>query len=85
MQPYTDKTLEKLANEGVESIAIACPGFSADCLETLEEIDQENRAVFIDAGGKSYRYIPALNDNADHISALAGLVARHSQGWLEKA
>jgi len=84
MQPYTDKTLEKLANEGVESIAIACPGFSADCLETLEEIDQENRAVFINAGGKSYRYIPALNDNADHITALAGLVTRHSQGWLSK-
>ncbi len=84
MQPYTDKTLKKLADEGVQSVAIACPGFSADCLETLEEIDQENRAVFINAGGKSYRYIPALNDNPDHILALAGLVTRHTQGWLPK-
>ncbi|OIO70300.1 MAG: ferrochelatase [Zetaproteobacteria bacterium CG12_big_fil_rev_8_21_14_0_65_55_1124] len=83
MQPYTDKTLESLAGRGVGSVAIACPGFSADCLETLEEIEHENRAVFIDAGGKSYRYITALNDRDDHILALAGIVKQHCCGWLD--
>ncbi|WP_445946089.1 ferrochelatase [Shewanella sp.] len=74
LQPYTDVTLEKLALEGVRDIAIACPAFSADCLETLEEIEQENREVFIHAGGQSFRYISALNDNDDHIMMMANLV-----------
>ncbi|HHS83606.1 MAG TPA: ferrochelatase, partial [Gammaproteobacteria bacterium] len=60
-----------------------CPGFSADCLETLEEIGHENRRYFLDAGGGSYEYIPALNLRADHLEALAGLVIRHIQGWPE--
>jgi len=85
LRPYTDKTLEKLASEGVQSVAIACPGFSADCLETLDEIEHENRAVFMAAGGKAYRYIPALNERNDHIQALADLVAHHCQGWMDKA
>jgi len=83
MQPYTDKTLEALPAEGVKNVAIACPGFSADCLETLEEIAMENRDVFAEHGGKEYRYIPALNDRDDHIQALATIVHRHCQGWLE--
>ena len=83
MQPYTDKTLEALPAEGVRNVAIACPGFSADCLETLEEIAMENGDIFAEHGGKSYRYIPALNDRDDHIQALAGIVRHHCQGWLD--
>ncbi|MDX8391679.1 MAG: ferrochelatase [Mariprofundaceae bacterium] len=85
LQPYTDKTLKSMASDGVQNIAIVCPGFSADCLETLEEIEQENRAVFANSGGKSYRYIPALNDRPDHIQALAGIVTRHCTDWLSDA
>jgi ferrochelatase len=68
LKPYTDKTLD-------------CPGFSADCLETLEEVAMENRDIFLGAGGEEYRYIPCLNDSADHIDLLAALVGRHVQGW----
>jgi protoporphyrin/coproporphyrin ferrochelatase len=82
MQPYTDKTLESLAASGIKNVAITCPGFSADCLETLEEIAMQNREIFEAAGGKSYRYIPALNDRPDHIRALTDIVLNHCQGWL---
>ena len=58
-----------------------CPGFSADCLETLEEIEVENRDTFLEAGGREYHYIPALNTRPDHIEALAGLVERHVTDW----
>ena len=74
LQPYTDETLEKLPNQGVKKIAVICAGFSADCLETLEEIAEENKENFLNAGGQAYRYIPALNANADHIAALAKLI-----------
>ena len=60
-------------------------GFTADCLETIEEIDQENREIYLHAGGERYRYIPALNDRPDHIQAISGLVLRHLQGWIEPA
>ena len=83
MQPYTDKTLERLAGEGVKSVAVVCPGFAVDCLETLEEIAMQNREIFLAAGGEDYRYIPALNDNADHIRALAEIVRRHCHDWLK--
>jgi ferrochelatase len=63
-------------------VHVICPGFSADCLETLEEIAMENRATFLAAGGAEYRYIPCLNDRSDHINLLAGLVAQHVQGWV---
>ncbi len=69
LKPYTDKTLEELASQGHTNIAIASPAFSSDCLETLEELIEENQEVFLQAGGKSYRYIPALNDRDDHINA----------------
>jgi ferrochelatase len=62
-------------------VQVICPGFSADCLETLEEIAMENRAVFLEAGGERYEYIPCLNDDAGHMDMLAGLVERHIQGW----
>lgn len=81
LQPYTDKTLEGLAHSGVKSVQVMCPGFSADCLETLEEIAMENRDVFLAAGGERYEYIPCLNDEPQHIAMLAGLIDQHTQGW----
>ncbi len=74
LQPYTDKTLEKLAADGVKSVEVICPGFSADCLETLEEIAVENHDIFIAAGGKALFYIPALNSRDDHIAMMAALI-----------
>lgn len=74
LQPYTDKTLEKLGVDGVQSVEVICPGFSADCLETLEEIEVENRDVFMRAGGKAYFYIPALNSRDDHIAMMSSLI-----------
>lgn len=76
LQPYTDETLEGFPAKGVKKVAVICPGFSADCLETIEEIGEENRENFIHAGGESYRYIPALNASADHIKLLAGLLEK---------
>lgn len=78
LQPYTDATLRALPTRGVRSVEILCPGFAADCLETLEEIAEQNRDRFLQAGGESYRYIPALNDAPEHIAFLADLVARRS-------
>lgn len=82
MQPYTDKTLESLPENGVKSVQIACPAFSADCLETLEEIAVENRDVYIEAGGESYQYIPALNASPDFIELLATLVKEQAGDWV---
>jgi ferrochelatase len=82
LQPYTDKTLEALAQQGVGRVDVLCPGFSADCLETLEEIAMLNRDLFLQAGGRDYHYIPALNDREDHVAMLAGLVRQYTQGWL---
>ncbi|MCX7897228.1 MAG: ferrochelatase [Rhodocyclaceae bacterium] len=73
LQPYTQATLEALAREGVQSVDVICPGFSADCLETLEEIDMECRAAFLAAGGVEFRYIPCLNERPEWIAALADL------------
>ncbi|MCG7535434.1 ferrochelatase [Pseudoalteromonas sp. OOF1S-7] len=70
LQPYTDVTLKELASQGVKEVAILSPAFSADCLETLEELEEENREYFIEAGGETYYYIPALNDRDDHLAAL---------------
>ena len=65
----------------MKSVQVICPGFSADCLETLEEIAMENRDTFLEAGGERYEYIPCLNDSAAHIDMLAGLAEQHLQGW----
>lgn len=70
LKPYTDATLESFPKEGIKDIAIISPAFSADCLETLEELEDENREIFEEAGGEKYRYIAALNDREDHINAL---------------
>ncbi|WP_426359933.1 ferrochelatase [Pseudocolwellia sp. HL-MZ19] len=75
LKPYTDVTLEKLAQDGHKHIAIISPAFSADCLETLEELEHENRAVFMEAGGETYHYIPALNDDDLHIEALVDVIS----------
>jgi len=74
LKPYTDETLTNLPKEGIKHIAIISPAFSADCLETLEELAVENRALFLQQGGEHYHYIPALNDRADHIHALVSLI-----------
>ena len=75
LKPYTDATLAALPGEGVKDVAILSPAFSADCLETLEELDHENRQVFLEAGGEQYRYIPCLNDNPDHVEMMAALLS----------
>lgn len=74
LKPYTDETLRSWARAGVTSVDVVCPGFAADCLETLEEIAMLNRDAFLEAGGRSFRYIPCLNDRADHIEGLAGMI-----------
>lgn len=81
LKPYTDETLKALPSQGVESIDVFCPGFSSDCLETIEEINEENRDYFMEAGGKAFSYIPALNDSPAHIDALVSLIEDNLQGW----
>jgi ferrochelatase len=81
LEPYTEPTLEKLAQQGVTDIDVVCPGFLADCLETLEEISIEVRETFLHAGGKQFRYIPALNDDPAWMVGLADLVESQLQGW----
>jgi ferrochelatase len=83
IKPYTDKTIEAMARSGIRSLDVICPGFSADCLETLEEIDGLNREIFHHAGGERFRYIPCLNDRPDHMQAIAGVVLHHLHGWVE--
>jgi len=75
LKPYTDETLESLAKAGHKHIAIISPAFSADCLETLEELEHENRDIFIEAGGEEYHYIAALNDRDDHIQAIVNILS----------
>jgi ferrochelatase len=76
LQPYTSEVLAAMPGRGVKSVSVICPGFAADCLETLEEIGMENRDVFLAAGGEKYHYIAALNARPDHIAALSALVLR---------
>ena len=74
LQPYTDKFLESAATQNIQKIAVVCPGFSVDCLETIEEIDKENRENFLTNGGQSYQYIPALNVEHAHIEMMGKLI-----------
>jgi protoporphyrin/coproporphyrin ferrochelatase len=82
LQPYTDKTIEKLAKDGVRRIAVVTPGFSADCLETLEEIAQENAEIFQHNGGEQFAAIPCLNDSEPGMDVIRQLVLRELQGWI---
>ena len=81
LRPYTDETVVELAGKGIGRLDVACPGFSADCLETLEEIAMQNAEFFEDAGGESLHYIPALNARDDHIDFLTTLIGQHTHGW----
>ncbi|HEX6364411.1 MAG TPA: ferrochelatase [Albitalea sp.] len=81
LQPYTEPTLVAMAREGVKRVDVMCPGFAADCLETLEEIGQEARDAFLAAGGAEFHYIPCLNDQHEWMAALTALAQRHLQGW----
>jgi ferrochelatase len=85
LKPYTDKTLMALGKEGVNNVHVICPGFSADCLETLEEISLEDRDIFLAAGGNDFGYIPCLNADPAHITALLQLVGQHAGDWLAHA
>tara|TARA_B100000427_G_scaffold230402_1_gene193591 strand:- start:485 stop:763 length:279 start_codon:yes stop_codon:yes gene_type:complete len=75
LKPYTDKELNKLPNENIKRVGVACPSFIADCLETLEEINMRGREDFIEAGGTSFTYIPCLNDDKYFISALEKIIS----------
>lgn len=81
LKPYTDETLKGLPKQGISSIQVVCPGFSADCLETIEEIDEENREYFIQNGGKEYSYIEALNSDPAHIELLVDIIKTQLNGW----
>ncbi len=83
LEPATTATLKKLAADGIASIDVVCPGFAADCLETLEEIEIENREYFEQAGGKRLHYIPCLNDSDAHVDMLETIVRSHGAGWFE--
>ncbi len=85
LRPYTQPTLEALAREGLREVDVMCPGFTADCLETLEEIAMECKAAFLAAGGRAFSYIPCLNERHDWMSALTALACRHLGHWLETA
>ncbi len=84
LEPYTEPSLVKLARSGVQSVDIVCPGFTSDCLETLEEIAIEGRAAFLKAGGKQFEYIACLNDQPEWINALCTISQQHMQGWPTK-
>ncbi|HEX2494706.1 MAG TPA: ferrochelatase [Steroidobacter sp.] len=81
LRPYTDEWLIQFARQGGRKVTVVCPGFAADCLETLEEIALRNRARFLANGGESYDYVPALNADPTHAAFLATLIRRHSAGW----
>jgi ferrochelatase len=81
LEPYTQPTLEAMARAGTKRVDVVCPGFSSDCLETLEEIAMECRDAFLAQGGKEFHYIPCLNDETEWIGALGAIAERHMQGW----
>lgn len=83
LKPYTQAVLSGMPARGVREVTVVCPGFAVDCLETLEEIAIENRALFMQAGGQRFEYVPALNDSAAHAHCLARLIAQRCQGWTQ--
>ena len=83
LEPYCSVTLQQLPASNIKNVDVICPGFAADCLETLEEIQMENKALFIEAGGKNFNYIACLNDSENHINALCEILTAHMFGWPE--
>ena len=83
LKPYTLTVLAAMPARGVREVSVVCPGFAVDCLETLEEIDIENRAAFMHAGGRRFEYVPALNASSAHAHCLAELIAQRCQGWTD--
>jgi len=83
LQPYLDQTMKSLPEQGVKSVQVLCPGFSADCLETLEEIAGENKEYFMESGGERFEYIAALNSRPEHIDALLSLIEQEAGTWLD--
>ena len=83
LRPYTDETVASLGEQGLAKLDVVCPGFAADCLETLEEIAMQNAELFVHSGGGSLRYIPALNAREDHAAFISQLVEKHAGGWPE--
>jgi ferrochelatase len=81
LEPYTEPTLVAMAGQGVKKVDVICPGFTSDCLETLEEIQQEAQEAFLHAGGESFSYIPCLNNHAQWIEALSDISLDHMQAW----
>lgn len=84
LKPYTDETLKSFPSEGVKSVQVICPGFSSDCLETIEEIGEENREYFMENGGQKYEYIASLNSDDAHLDMLFELLQSNMQGWETK-
>jgi ferrochelatase len=82
LQPYLDKTMEALPEQGIRKIAVISPAFATDCLETLEEIEVENREIFLAAGGERFSYIPCLNDSEAHIDLIQQLAMEELGGWV---
>ena len=82
LKPYTIEEVERLAKAGVKRLAVVAPGFSADCLETLEELDMENRAAFLGNGGERFAYVPCLNDSEAGMRVIEAVVRRELMGWV---
>jgi ferrochelatase len=85
LEPYTEPTLIELGKAGVKRVDVVCPGFTSDCLETLEEINMEAREAFLHAGGQAFHYIDCLNDDAAWINALGDITEQHLLGWPTQA
>ncbi|MCC2097523.1 MAG: ferrochelatase, partial [Hyphomicrobiales bacterium] len=83
IKPYTDETLKQLAQNGLKSVAVITPGFTADCLETIEEIGVENRDNFLKAGGQNFTFIPCLNDSNGGMDVIASVAKRELSGWVD--
>ena len=83
LQPYTDKTLEALPEQGVKKVLVASPAFISDCLETLEELAMEGRDEFLEAGGEAYSVAPCLNDSDGAIDVIEDIVRRETAGWVD--
>jgi protoporphyrin/coproporphyrin ferrochelatase len=82
LKPYTDETVKSLAMNGIKKLALVAPGFSADCLETLEELDVENREIFLHNGGEHFAYLPCLNDSEEGMQVIRHIAERELMGWI---